>query len=188
MCEPSPEGETAAASPDVVATLVANHREFLRFVERRVGNRDTAEEILQGAFVKNLDKLDTVRETAIGWFSRVLRNAIIDHHRRTTVDGEPVYFASDSDLYRTSGPAPAFGAMPVAVPGVNTPDSSSHLSCRTTSGRSSLRRTARSPAPRWRSTSTRRYARRVPTSSGPRSGSEPISHRDAHRVAHRYDP
>ncbi len=32
--------------------------------------------------MKNLEKLDTVRETAIGWFYRVLRNAIVDARRR----------------------------------------------------------------------------------------------------------
>ena len=76
--------ETAdpAPSADAIATLVANHREFLRFVERRVGSRELAEEILQSAFVKNLEKLDSVRETAIGWFYRVLRNAIVDARRR----------------------------------------------------------------------------------------------------------
>lgn len=67
---------------DVVATLVANHREFLAFVQRRVGDRALAEEILQDAFVRSIDKLDTVRDTAVGWFYRVLRNAIIDHQRR----------------------------------------------------------------------------------------------------------
>jgi len=77
--------EDDIARPDtreVVQQLVDNHREFLAFVERRVGNRALAEEILQDAFVRNVDKLDTVRDTAIGWFYRVLRNAIIDHHRR----------------------------------------------------------------------------------------------------------
>lgn len=80
---PEPE-ETAdpAPSADAVAALVANHREFLRFVERRVGSRELAEEILQSAFVKNLEKQGTVRETAIGWFYRVLRNAIVDARRR----------------------------------------------------------------------------------------------------------
>jgi RNA polymerase sigma-70 factor (ECF subfamily) len=67
---------------EIAATLVENHRAFLAFVERRVGSRDAAEEILQSALVKNIDKLDTVRETAVGWFYKVLRNAIIDHHRR----------------------------------------------------------------------------------------------------------
>jgi RNA polymerase sigma factor (sigma-70 family) len=75
--------EESAAIEDIAATLVANHRDFLAFVEKRVGNRAIAEEILQDAFVRSMDKLDTVRDTAIGWFYRVLRNAIIDHHRRT---------------------------------------------------------------------------------------------------------
>lgn len=74
--------EESAPIEDIAATLVANHRDFLAFVEKRVGNRATAEEILQDAFVRSMDKFDTVRETAVGWFYRVLRNAIIDHYRR----------------------------------------------------------------------------------------------------------
>ncbi|MBA3455417.1 MAG: sigma-70 family RNA polymerase sigma factor [Myxococcota bacterium] len=79
--------ETPEVRPtkQIVATLVANHREFLKFVERRVGNRDLAEELLQNAFVKNVEKFDTVRETAVGWFYAVLRNAIIDYRRRKAV-------------------------------------------------------------------------------------------------------
>src|SRR5690348_18494654 len=74
--------DESAPLENIAATLVANHRDFLAFVEKRVGNRATAEEILQDAFVRSMDKFDTVRETAVGWFYRVLRNAIIDHHRR----------------------------------------------------------------------------------------------------------
>src|ERR1043166_5939320 len=74
--------DESAPLDDIAALLVANHRDFLAFVEKRVGNRATAEEILQDAFVRSMDKLDTVRDTAIGWFYRVLRNAIVDHHRR----------------------------------------------------------------------------------------------------------
>ena len=69
-------------SPDVIETLVANHREFLAFVQRRVGDRALAEEILQDAFVKSLDKIDSIQDSAIGWFYRVLRNAIVDRQRR----------------------------------------------------------------------------------------------------------
>lgn len=72
-------------TPAVVETLVANHRSFLAFVERRVGNRALAEEIVQEALVKSLSKAGEIEETAIGWFYRVLRNAIIDHHRRQAV-------------------------------------------------------------------------------------------------------
>ena len=80
--EPTPEG--APESPDVVATLVANHRQFLAFLERRVGSRALAEDILQDAFVRGMDKLEGLRsdEAAVGWFYRVLRNAVIDHQRR----------------------------------------------------------------------------------------------------------
>ena len=76
------ENTETPAPPAIVATLVANHREFLKFVERRVENRAVAEEILQNAFVRSVEKFDTI-ESAVGWFYRVLRNAIIDHRRRT---------------------------------------------------------------------------------------------------------
>jgi RNA polymerase sigma factor (sigma-70 family) len=69
---------------DVVRTLVANHRQFLAFLESRVKSRALAEDILQDAFVRGVNKLDTLRsdESAIAWFYRVLRNAIIDQRRR----------------------------------------------------------------------------------------------------------
>lgn len=76
------DAEESLPVKDVAATLVANHREFLAFIQRRVGSAALAEDILQDAFVRNMDKFDTVRDTAVGWFYRVLRNAIIDHHRR----------------------------------------------------------------------------------------------------------
>lgn len=77
--------EDAELSPEVLETLVSNHREFLAFVQRRVGDRALAEEILQDAFVRSLDKAETIQDSAIGWFYRVLRNAIIDHQRRRAV-------------------------------------------------------------------------------------------------------
>jgi RNA polymerase sigma-70 factor (ECF subfamily) len=64
--------------------LVENHREFLRFLERRVGSRAVAEDILHDAFVKSFDRLASLRneESAVAWFYRVLRNAVTDHRRR----------------------------------------------------------------------------------------------------------
>jgi RNA polymerase sigma-70 factor (ECF subfamily) len=71
-------------SPDIIRVLVDNHRQFLGFLERRVGSRVLAEDILQEAFARGLDKVDQLRteESAVAWFYRVLRNAVIDHHRR----------------------------------------------------------------------------------------------------------
>ena len=72
-------------SEEVVDQLVQNHRAFLRYVERRVGNRALAEEILQEAFVRSLERPDEIRDSVVGWFYRVLRNAVIDHQRRQAV-------------------------------------------------------------------------------------------------------
>lgn len=68
----------------VVDVLVDNHRQFLRFLERRLGDRALAEDILQAAFVRGLERAEQLRddESVVAWFYRVLRNAIIDHHRR----------------------------------------------------------------------------------------------------------
>jgi RNA polymerase sigma factor (sigma-70 family) len=67
----------------VLAAWVDNHRRFLAFLERRVGDRATAEEILQSAFVRGLERAGEIRddERAVAWFYRLLRNAITDHFR-----------------------------------------------------------------------------------------------------------
>jgi RNA polymerase sigma-70 factor (ECF subfamily) len=78
---------TKSLGPEVASVLVDNHREFLRFLERRVGRRDLAEDILQDAFARSLDKVDSLRdgEAVIPWFYRSLRNATVDHYRRAKV-------------------------------------------------------------------------------------------------------
>lgn len=74
--------EEIALTPAALAALVQNHREFLRYVERRVGNRALAEEILQEAFVRGLERGDEIRDSVVGWFYGVLRHAVIDQQRR----------------------------------------------------------------------------------------------------------
>jgi RNA polymerase sigma factor (sigma-70 family) len=71
----------------VADQLVTSHRQFLSFLEHRLGDRALAEDILQDAFVKSLEKGDAVRddEAVVAWFYRLLRNAVIDHHRRSAV-------------------------------------------------------------------------------------------------------
>jgi RNA polymerase sigma-70 factor (ECF subfamily) len=76
--------ERDAAAPDALRVLVDSHRRFLAFLERRVGSRETAEDLLQEGFARALERADTLRdeESAVAWFYRLLRNAVIDHHRR----------------------------------------------------------------------------------------------------------
>lgn len=74
--------ELDPSTAGTLAALVASHREFLAYVERRVGDRALAEDILQDALVRSLDKVGGVQESLVGWFYRVLHNAIVDHVRR----------------------------------------------------------------------------------------------------------
>jgi len=72
---------------DPSAILVEQHRAFLGYLERRLGDRALAEDILQDAFSRNLGRLDEVPEEAlVPWFYRVLRNAVIDRTRRRDVE------------------------------------------------------------------------------------------------------
>ncbi|PRQ03918.1 RNA polymerase sigma factor [Enhygromyxa salina] len=64
--------------------LVAMRDEFLAFVLGRVGDRALAEDILQDAFAKSVERLSSLRqpESATAWFYRVLRNASAESYRR----------------------------------------------------------------------------------------------------------
>jgi RNA polymerase sigma factor (sigma-70 family) len=97
-----PSSAEAPLSPDVVAALVGNHRAFLAFLHKRVGDRALAEDILQDAFVRGLHRLGDLEkeESATAWFYRILRNAVIDHHRRrATVDRKLEEFAAELDRH-----------------------------------------------------------------------------------------
>ena len=76
--------ESGKLSSEAVAKLVAGHRQFLSFLESRVESREVAEDILQAAFVRSLERGADLEneESVVAWFYRVLRNAVVDHYRR----------------------------------------------------------------------------------------------------------
>ena len=69
------------------ADLAAQHGRFLQFLRNRVPDAETAEDILQAAYVKALDRGAQLRDTenSVAWFYRILRNAVVDHHRQQAV-------------------------------------------------------------------------------------------------------
>jgi RNA polymerase sigma factor (sigma-70 family) len=73
--------ETVTARTDV---LVQSKVRFLAFLERRLGSRADAEDLLQTAYLRALSAADTVRdeEKVIPWFYQLLRNLVVDHYRR----------------------------------------------------------------------------------------------------------
>ena len=105
--------DTQAVTPEIAQVLVDNHRRFLSFLERRVPSREIAEDILQDAFVRGMTKAPEMRDTEsiTAWFYRVLRNAIVDHYRRSGAE-QRAYAAvlaetgdsvtpTDSELFET---------------------------------------------------------------------------------------
>jgi RNA polymerase sigma-70 factor (ECF subfamily) len=70
-------------SPAAIQRLVDGHKQFLAFLEKRVESRAVAEDILQSAFVRSLQRGNEIRdeESVVAWFYRMLRNATIDHYR-----------------------------------------------------------------------------------------------------------
>jgi len=69
--------------------LLDLRQRFLRFLERRVDSRAIAEDILQAAYLRALEARGRLRagESAVAWFYRILRNAVIDHYRRRSAEG-----------------------------------------------------------------------------------------------------
>jgi RNA polymerase sigma factor (sigma-70 family) len=68
----------------VLGRITAHHSEFLRFIAARVGEPAAAEDILQSAYVKALERGSQLRdeESVVASFYRILRNAIVHHYRR----------------------------------------------------------------------------------------------------------
>jgi RNA polymerase sigma-70 factor (ECF subfamily) len=79
---------TLPARDELLSVMTDNRSAFLSFLERRVGHRELAEDVLQDAFARSLDRVPLGNEeTILAWFYRVLRNAVIDHYRRQGTSG-----------------------------------------------------------------------------------------------------
>lgn len=102
-----PDDTTAAEVPAPLATLLDNHRAFLAYLERRTGDRGLAEDILQDAFAKLVERPEQAPadETVVRWFYRTLRNAAIDHfRRRATAARTAEAFAREMETHIEPGP------------------------------------------------------------------------------------
>jgi len=87
LAGPLPAAPHSPMTETAINTILAQRKAFLGFVERRVGDRGLAEDILQAAYVRALGReaeLDGLEdgESVVAWFYRVLRNAVIDQYRR----------------------------------------------------------------------------------------------------------
>jgi RNA polymerase sigma factor (sigma-70 family) len=101
----------AAETAGPLEALLANHRAFLSYLERRVGDRALAEDILQDAFAKVVSRPEQAPtdEGVVPWFYRTLRNAAIDHFRRRGAAGR-AYDAFARELETHQVPAEEMAA------------------------------------------------------------------------------
>ena len=97
----------AIETPAPVAILLENHRAFLRYLERRVGDRGLAEDILQEAFAKVIARPEQAPDddAIVPWFYRTLRNAAVDQFRRRgAADRAYEAFARELETHDTPTP------------------------------------------------------------------------------------
>jgi len=102
-----PDADPLDETPAPLSILLENHRAFLRYLERRVGDRERAEDILQDAFAKLMDRPDQAPadESLVPWFYRTLRNAAIDQFRRHGAASRAVdAFAREMETQATPEP------------------------------------------------------------------------------------
>ncbi len=98
--------ERDPATPEVLQVLVDNHRRFLAFLERRVESRAAAEDILQDAFVRGLNRAGSIRDESaiVAWFYRLLRNALVDHYRRSGAEARALALVAVTTDETAPGP------------------------------------------------------------------------------------
>jgi RNA polymerase sigma-70 factor (ECF subfamily) len=89
--------------------LLESRGQFLNFLKKRVSSPDVAEELLQNAFLKTIEKSGDIRnaESIVAWFYRVLRNSVIDHYRSSGRNQQELLgILNDLERYASAVPEP----------------------------------------------------------------------------------
>lgn len=86
--EESGECQLGQLSPEPTSTLVQCRGQFLGYLQRRLGDRDLAEDVLQDFHIRAIIKADQIRDSAStkGWLWTVLKSVLADHFRHQTVE------------------------------------------------------------------------------------------------------
>jgi RNA polymerase sigma-70 factor (ECF subfamily) len=72
--------------------LMAEQSAFRAFLRTRLSDADAAEDLLQLSMIKAVERGHELKknESAVAWFYRILRNALIDHYRAHAADRRKV--------------------------------------------------------------------------------------------------
>lgn len=82
-----PQIDPRAVSPALELALNAHYTDFRNYLVRRVGDKTTAEDILQIFCIRVMQSGTQLRDegSAIGWLYTVLKSVLMDHFRKETV-------------------------------------------------------------------------------------------------------
>tara|TARA_R110002110_G_scaffold12184_5_gene57983 strand:+ start:6884 stop:7525 length:642 start_codon:yes stop_codon:yes gene_type:complete len=85
--EPNPQDDRRPVTPALELALNAHYSDFQNYLIRRVGDRTTAEDILQTFCIRVMRSGTQLRDegSAIGWLYTVLKSVLMDHFRKETV-------------------------------------------------------------------------------------------------------
>lgn len=75
---------------DVLQQLLAHESDFRAFVRRRLADDAMAEDVLQQSLMRAVERQHTLQqsENVVGWFYRILRNAIVDVYRSRAAESK----------------------------------------------------------------------------------------------------
>ncbi|WP_263409070.1 sigma-70 family RNA polymerase sigma factor [Terriglobus tenax] len=94
-------------SETMLSPLLEQRKQFLSFVRRRVNDPALAEDILQAAYLRAMKHEGDFEgeESAVAWFYRVLRNAVIDQYRRHATENKALAYWG-REMEGETAPAP----------------------------------------------------------------------------------
>ncbi len=78
------EHDTPQHANSAIERITSQHARFINFLTARVTDRAAAEDLLQSAYLKAIERGGEIRddESTVAWFYRILRNAVTDSYRR----------------------------------------------------------------------------------------------------------
>lgn len=87
-----------SVSATLVERLQAEQARFLAFLAPKLGSVEAARDVLQTAMLKALESGHTLKreDRATAWFFQLLRNAVVDHHRRRGAEARAVQASGDA--------------------------------------------------------------------------------------------
>jgi RNA polymerase sigma-70 factor (ECF subfamily) len=108
---------TGELSEQVVSRVLLRKERLLAFLEQRVGNRPDAEDLLQTALVRLVTKGRSLRaeDRILRWFYRVLRNLLVDWHRRRAARARMLAHVSRSHVSTPGWDEPLYSEVCACV-------------------------------------------------------------------------